>query len=61
MIRLVLAFLGLLFFGGVGAFFLFIPPLWIATALLATIILLLTGLVLLYRLGKPVTLADAED
>ena len=61
MIRLVLALLGLLFVGGIGAFFLFVPPLLIATAFLAMIALLLTGLVLLYRLGKPVALADAED
>jgi hypothetical protein len=46
MTRLVLAFCGALFLGGLGAFFLFVPPLLIATAAL-----LISGLMLTLGLG----------
>jgi hypothetical protein len=66
MIRPLLALSGVLFFGALGAFFLFVPPLLIATALMAAIVLLLTGLVLLYRFGiqaelQPAAPSDPED
>jgi hypothetical protein len=56
MIRLVLAVFGLLFFGGVGAFFLFVPPLLIATVWIALVALPLAGFVLLDCLGLHVEL-----
>ena len=63
MIRVVLALSGSLFFGGVGAFFLFVPPLLIATALIATVVLLSTGFLLSYFLGvlQPVLPTDEID
>lgn len=48
---LLLAFSGVLLCGSIGAFFLFVPPLWIAAGVIATVILLLMGLVLLIRFG----------
>ena len=47
MIRLLLAYSGLLFCGSIGAFFLFVPPLWIATASIALVALPLAAFVLL--------------
>jgi hypothetical protein len=44
MIRLVLAVFALLFFGGVGAFFLFVPPLLIAAVWIALVALPLAAL-----------------
>jgi len=67
MIRLILAFAGLLFCGSIGAFFLFVPPLLIAAVLIATVLLLiLTGFVLLIRFGiqaelQPAPRSDPED
>ena len=48
MIRLILAIPCLLLFAGIGAFFLFVPPLLIAIAWAATVVLALTGYTLLY-------------
>lgn len=53
MLRLVLIFSVVLFFGSIGAFFLFVPPLVIALALLVAVALLLTGYTLLYCFGAP--------
>ena len=46
MIRFFLAFFGALFAGSIGAFFLFVPPL-----LIATVALLLMGFTLTFVLG----------
>ncbi len=51
MMRYFLAFSGLLCFAAIGAFFLFVPPLLIAMALVGTVALLLTGCILLYWFG----------
>ena len=56
MIRLFAAFSGVLFLGGIGSFFLFVPPLLIAMVFLAMEALLLTGLTLVYHLGVDVDL-----
>jgi hypothetical protein len=48
MTRFFIAATGTLFFGSIGAFFLFVPPMLIATVSLATGVLLLTGLVLMF-------------
>jgi hypothetical protein len=61
MTRLVLAFVGALFFGSLGAFFLFVPPLLIAFAAL-----LVTCLTLVFCLGihlelQPVPPSDGID
>ena len=48
-----------LFLGGVGAFFLFVPPLLIATVLIATVALPLTAFTLLYCFGIKVELQAA--
>jgi hypothetical protein len=37
--------------GSISAFFLFVPPLVIAAALIATILFLVTGFVVLFRFG----------
>jgi hypothetical protein len=57
---------GVLLCGSIGAFFLFVPPLWIAAAVIATIFLVLTGMVLLVRFGiqadlQPAPPPDSED
>ncbi len=59
MIRLLLAFSGVLLCGSIAAFFLFVPPLWIAAAVIATVFLLVTGLVLLIRFGIQAELQQA--
>jgi len=46
-IRLLLAYSGVLFCGSTGAFFLFVPPLWIATVGIALVVLPLAAFVLL--------------
>jgi hypothetical protein len=51
MTRLLLAVPSILLLLGIGAFFLFVPPLLIATALVAIMALLLTGYTLLYCFG----------
>jgi len=51
MLRILLASSSALFFGGVGAFFLFVPPLLIATVWIATVALLLTGWMVMFWLG----------
>ena len=56
MTRFVLAFFGLSFLGSLGAFFLFVPPLWIATVWIATVALLLMGLIFMFCLGVQVEL-----
>jgi hypothetical protein len=56
MTRLVLAFFGVSFLGSFGAFFLFVPLLWIATVWIATVALLLMGLLLMFCLGVQVEL-----
>ena len=61
MTRLVLAFVGALFLGSLGAFFLFVPPLLIAFAAL-----LVTGLAFVFSLGihlelQPVLPSDSLD
>jgi len=53
MTRLILVFAGLLFCGSIGAFFLFVPPLLIAGAWFATVLLLWAAFVLLIRSGTP--------
>ena len=58
-IRPFLALFGVLFCGGLSAFFLFVPPLLIATALVATTFLLLTGFVLMYSFGFQAELQPA--
>jgi choline-glycine betaine transporter len=60
-IRLLLAFSGAVFCGSIGAFFLFVPPLWIATACLALIALPLSILVLLDCYGLHVELQPAPS
>lgn len=59
MIRYFLAFSGVLFFAAIGAFFLFVPPLLIATALIVTLALLLMGFLLLNGFGIHVGLQPA--
>jgi hypothetical protein len=59
MTRLLLAFFALLFVGSLVAFLLFVPPLLIMTVLIATIALLLTGMMLLYCFGANVELQIA--
>jgi len=59
MIRLLLAFSGVLFCGSIGAFFLFVPPLLIATACIALVALPLAVLVLLDCYGIHVELQPA--
>lgn len=49
MTRLLLTFSGTLMLGSTGAFFLFVPPLWIAT-----VTLLLMGFMLMFVLGLQV-------
>jgi hypothetical protein len=49
MTRFFLAFSGALLFGSAGAFFLFVPPLWIAT-----VTVLLMGFMLMFVLGLQV-------
>jgi len=49
MTRFLLAFSGALMFGSIAAFFLFVPPLWIAT-----VTLLLMGFMLTFVLGLQV-------
>jgi hypothetical protein len=49
MTRFLLAFSGALMLGSMGAFFLFVPPLWIAT-----VTLLLMGFMLMFVLGLQV-------
>ncbi len=56
MIRLVLAIFGVLFCGATGAFFLFVPPLLIGTALIALVALPFTVFMLVYCFGIPVKL-----
>ncbi len=56
MTRLVLAFFGVSFLSSFGAFFLFVPPLLIATVWIATVALLLMGLILMFCLGVQVEL-----
>ena len=56
MTRFVLGFLGALSLGSVGAFFLFVPPVLIATALVATITLLPMGFLLMRWLGVKIEL-----
>jgi hypothetical protein len=51
MTRLLLAIPCILLLFSIGAFFLFVPPLLIATALVASVVLLLTGYALLYCFG----------
>jgi hypothetical protein len=51
MLRVVLIFSALLLGGSLGAFFLFVPPLVIGVAMVATVALLLTGYTLLYCLS----------
>ncbi|MBZ5677279.1 MAG: hypothetical protein LAP61_23790 [Acidobacteriia bacterium] len=53
MLRLLLVFSVVLLCGSIGAFFLFVPPLVIAVALVAAVALLLTGYALLYCFGAP--------
>ena len=48
MTRSLLALSGVLLVGSLGAFFLFVPPLLIATMLMGTVTLLLTGFLLLF-------------
>lgn len=65
-IRPLLALSGALFCGSISAFFLFVPPLFIAAALIATILFLLTGFVVLFRCGiqaelQPAPTPDTED
>jgi hypothetical protein len=64
-IRLLLAFSGAVFCGSISAFFLFVPPLLIVAALIATVLLLMTGFVLLFRFGIQADLqpapSDSED
>jgi len=62
----VLGFSGALSLGGIGAFFLFVPPVLIAAGLLATVALLLMGIKLMPWLGviielQPVLPAGATD
>jgi hypothetical protein len=66
MIRVVLALFGSLFFGGVGAFFLFVPPLLIAAVWIALVALLMAGFLLLDCFGfhaelQPVPPSDHLD
>jgi hypothetical protein len=66
MTRIVLTSSGALFLASLGAFFLFIPPLWIATAWIATVLtatlltaaasLLLTDPALMFRFGLQIEL-----
>jgi hypothetical protein len=51
MTRLLLAIPCILLLFSIGAFFLFVPPLLIATALVVSVVLLLTGYALLYCFG----------
>jgi hypothetical protein len=65
-IRPFLALSGALLCGSISAFFLFVPPLFIAAALIATILFLLTGLVVLFRFGiqselQPAPAPNTED
>lgn len=53
MLGRVLAFSGVLLCASIGAFFLFVPPLVIVMALVATVALLLTGYMLRYCFGSP--------
>jgi hypothetical protein len=65
-IRPVLALSGALLCGSISAFFLFVPPLLIAAALIATILFLLTGFLVLFHCGfqaelQPAATPDTED
>jgi hypothetical protein len=51
MTRVILAIPCILLLFSIGAFFLFVPPLLIATALVASVVLLFTGYTLLYCFG----------
>ena len=53
MLGRLLAVSAVLLCASIGAFFLFVPPLVIAMALVATVVLLLTGYALLYCFGAP--------
>lgn len=59
MIREFLAFSCVLCFAAIGAFFLFVPPLLIATALIVTLALLLMGFLLLNGFGIDVRFQSA--
>ena len=59
MIRYFLAFSGVLCLAAIGAFFLFVPPLLIATALIVTLALLLMGFLLLNGFGSHVEVPPA--
>jgi hypothetical protein len=66
MTRFVLGFSGALSLGGIGAFFLFVPPVLIAAGMLATVALLLMGIKLMPWLGvkielQPVLPADSTN
>lgn len=56
MTSLVLTFFGVSLLGSFGAFFLFVPPLWIATVWIAASALLLMGLMLMFWLGVQIEL-----
>jgi len=56
MTRFVLGFLGALSLGSVGAFFLFVPPILIATVLVATIALVAMGFLLMLWFGVKIEL-----
>jgi len=65
-IRPFLALSGALLCGSISAFFLFVPPLFIAAVLIATILFLLTGFVALFHRGiqaelRPAATPDTED
>ncbi|MBZ5635962.1 MAG: hypothetical protein LAO55_22770 [Acidobacteriia bacterium] len=61
MTRFFLTFSGVLCFGAIGAFFLFVPPLLIATVFIALVVLLLTGLVWSYCLLQSVPVPNRID
>ena len=56
MVRLLLAFFTVLFLGGIGAFFLFVPPLLIAIVSIAVVVLFVTACTLLSYFGLRVNL-----
>jgi len=65
-LRLPLAFSGVLCCASIGAFFLFVPPLLIAAVLIATALPVLTVYLLLFRIGiqaelQPVPQSDDID
>jgi len=55
-VRLLLAFFTVLFLGGIGAFFLFVPPLLIAIVSIAVVVLFVTACTLLSYFGLGVNL-----